>query len=129
MTRFASIVLPPARVEHQPFARPGIYWPHVEDPTVLPWQPTHRIHYLDRSGHPHAVEVVWLLNRDVSCTPDLYLLRRAWNGYERDQWVLGGRTGWLFAQERAGELDPHRLWYTLQGRTGLEMERLEGAGW
>lgn len=127
--RFSSLLLPPARVEHAPRPSLGAYWPHLEDPRVMPWHPTHRIHYQDRAGQAHAVEVMWVLNRDETTTPDLYLASRRWNGYEREQWHLGGTTGWLFAQERHGEHEPHRLWYTPQGRTGLEMERIGEAAW
>lgn len=126
--RFSSLVLPPARVKHQarPYL-PGIYWPHAEDPREVPWRPTHRIHFIGPDRQPGTAEVMWVLDQDVAWSPDMVLRSRRWYGYEREQWVPGGRTGWVFSRDQEYAGTPHVLRRTdaWQGdHRSLEMERI-----
>lgn len=131
MTTFQSLLLPPTRFGHVPrTVLPGVaYWPYAEDPRAVPWLATHRIHFTSMTG-PGSVDVMWVRLTDVSCNADFYCVRNEWHGFEREQWVPGGCTGWVFSPDSDHPGSPHRLLRTdpWQGdRQSLVMERIDHA--
>lgn len=122
---FQATLLPPTRFRHLPVTiLPGIaYWPYAEDPRAVPWQATHRIHFTGG-----AADVMWVRVIDVSCSADFYCRRNVWHGFEREQWVPGGTTGWVFSPDSDHAGSQHRLRRTdsWQGdRASLVMERID----